>query len=381
MPKLLHIAQDEKFIEAANKQFQLIFPDSNDFFIITANVDDYRLKHVKKHPNFSLFRENNESHKFILSQLHKYDLIVLHNLDFFKSKVVLNSDKPFLWLYWGFEIYNSNMHIKKVLGPKTLQLRHKLRKVSLKSKAFVCLFMLREGRLNMNKSINRAVRKIQYFGSGIKEEFDLLKSQNIIHASYFDFSYYNLESYIPGKSSVEKKNKILLGNSATVTNNHLEAFDILHQLNDVEIQIITPLNYGDMDYAKEISDTGTKLFGDRFTALTDFLPLDDYNKLLNECGIFIMNSYRQQALGNIYTLLYMGAKVYLDERNLAYKFLKRVGAIVFSINKELIPGNPEALNLLNEEQRRINRAVIEKEFGMATMNSKIKAQLIDLLKI
>jgi hypothetical protein len=77
----------------------------------------------------------------------------------------------------------------------------------------------------------------------------------------------------------------------------------------------------------------------------------------------------------------MGAKVYLDERNLAYKFLKRVGAIVFSINKDLIPGNTEALALLNEEQRRINRNVIEQEFGIANMNDKIKGQLIDLLKI
>ncbi len=381
MPKLLHIAQDEKFIEAANKQFQAIFPGSNDFFIVTSNVDNYELKHIKKHSNFRLFKENKENCKYIISQLYKYDLIILHNLDYFKSEIVLNTDKTFLWLYWGFEVYNTHKQLKKkILGSLTLKLQHQLSKVSLISKTKEILFRLRSGRLNMISTLNKATRKIQYFGSGIEEEYDLLKAHNIITANFFYFSYYNLDSYVNGSQfSPEKKNKILLGNSASATNNHLEAMELLDRFKNNELKIIAPLNYGDMQYADEISNTGKKIFGEKFNALTDFIPLDDYNQILNECSIFVMNSYRQQALGNIYTMLFLGAKVYLDERNLAYNFLIRIGIIVFSINEDLKPENKDALEPLNKDQQNTNRLIIEREFGSTFLNDKIKNQLNEII--
>ena len=89
-----------------------------------------------------------------------------------------------------------------------------------------------------------------------------------------------------------------------------------------------------------------------------------------------MNSNRQQAFGNILASIWFGAKVYLNESNTIYLYLKRIGIQVFSINTDLVPSNKFVLEKLNTNQQIQNREILKKEFG----HEKVLIKTMDLIK-
>ena len=109
----------------------------------------------------------------------------------------------------------------------------------------------------------------------------------------------------------------------------MEAIEILKKLDLKNNNIVTPLSYGNKEYANQIEEIGKQEIGKRFMPLTEFLPLNEYQKILQSCGIVIMNHYRQQAVGNVLNALYLGAKVYLSNNNTLYHYLRRIGCHVF----------------------------------------------------
>lgn len=119
---------------------------------------------------------------------------------------------------------------------------------------------------------------------------------------------------------------VLVGNSATPTNRHKEVFELLDKLPYREqLHITCPLSYGDMDYAREVEALGKGLFGERFKALRAFLPAEEYLEGLYQIDLCIMNHDRQQALGNIFTLLCMGKTVMISDDNPTLSFFREEG--------------------------------------------------------
>lgn len=104
---------------------------------------------------------------------------------------------------------------------------------------------------------------------------------------------------------------ICLGNSATKTNNHIQALNYLKAYKDENIEIVCPLSYGDNKYAKDVIVYGKQVFGDRFIPLTEYMDKDRYYKFISKCKIAVFNNDRQQALGNINMFLSVGTKIYM----------------------------------------------------------------------
>ena len=73
-----------------------------------------------------------------------------------------------------------------------------------------------------------------------------------------------------------------------------------------------------MNYANYISKVGEQYFGRKFNAIRDFMPLEEYNKFLLSADVFIYGNWRQEAVGNILIALFIGGKVFLDEKNPLY---------------------------------------------------------------
>jgi hypothetical protein len=184
-----------------------------------------------------------------------------------------------------------------------------------------------------------------------------------LKADYCKHYYYTVEDiYNKGPAEMAGPH-ILLGNSATFTNNHIEAIDILEKIMVSEKRkIIVPLNYGDPSYAEEICQIGKNQLGDPFVPLMDWLTLEEYNQKISQCGFVIMNHKRQQAFGNINTALYKGAKVFLRPENLLYKYYKSIGMKIFSV-EDLEKLGENALQPLDTKTQKKNRAIISELMG------------------
>jgi len=129
----------------------------------------------------------------------------------------------------------------------------------------------------------------------------------------------------------EHQPRVLVGNSATRTNRHAEAFSLLTQFKNIDIYSI--LSYGDMAYASQVIEMGNKLFKKRFHPVTEIMPPRRYRDFLNTVDIGIFNNDRQQGMGNIRTLLALGKKVYLSKDNPAFIDLIDEGFSIFDVQE------------------------------------------------
>lgn len=123
--------------------------------------------------------------------------------------------------------------------------------------------------------------------------------------------------------------RVLIGNSATPSNRHLAALELLSKYSSENIELIIPMSYGDASYRDKVSEVANELFGHKAIILTEFMNPDDYQELLGTIDIGVFNHDRQQGLGNIYSLLRDGAKVYVSLDGPMFADLKSEGYRIF----------------------------------------------------
>jgi dTDP-N-acetylfucosamine:lipid II N-acetylfucosaminyltransferase len=125
--------------------------------------------------------------------------------------------------------------------------------------------------------------------------------------------------------------KVLVGNSSTPSNCHLEAFELIDRAltADDDVEIHCPLSYGDADYRQLVIANGRARFGTRFHPMVDLMPLTDYLSFLSEIDIAMLNHNRQQAMGNAVNLLGMGKKVYMRAEQSHTRHLNGIGVATY----------------------------------------------------
>ena len=89
-----------------------------------------------------------------------------------------------------------------------------------------------------------------------------------------------------------------------------------------------------------------------------------------------MNHYRPQALGNIITALWIGARVFMSERSIQYEYFKTKGIVLFSIEKEL-NFLLDSSGTLSPKDIQSNRQILCSIYSKNVMNRKI----IDLVSV
>jgi hypothetical protein len=97
----------------------------------------------------------------------------------------------------------------------------------------------------------------------------------------------------------------------------------------------------------------------------------DYYLKISSCSVCIMNHLRQQALGNISMMLFWGAKVFLNNDNILYKYLKDSGFFVYPIDDICRLGDI-ALADLSENEKKTNRDLVKKIWSRDAILNKIK---------
>lgn len=165
----------------------------------------------------------------------------------------------------------------------------------------------------------RSIRNIGTIVTSIREDYEILKSYYDVNGNYIECNalyFYSFDSTLGKISTPGPKKTILLGNSGSQTNNHIDAIKTLHsRLEEIE-KVFCPLSYGgNKQYQKKVIEFGQKELGEKFIPLIDFMSLDQYKKLLSEIDIGIFNHDRQEGLANIWSLMFLGKTIYLKKNN------------------------------------------------------------------
>ena len=366
---ILHIATDEKFINAANYIFERAFPGCN-HFVIRRSKFNRKLEHVQKKENIQVVLYDNNLVKKLSEMTLKYDCVFLHGISAYNSTVYLRSEQKekFVGMLWGAELYTKEyLPDDKLVGDLTAAIELPEPGYSFKDRITELVRNIIYFKPSTIEGATRlAASELSYISTLHEEDFTYFKDRNLIaeKCRHIPFAYYPLEFIMKGNElSTVNGNDILLGNSASFTNNHIEALEILKGMDTGNRKIIVPLSYGNSMYADYIQEKGIEFLGENFRSLRKFMPLNEYTSIIRSCGITIMNHYRQQAEGNILTMLWLGSKVYLNESNTFYQYLKRVGAVIFSMERHFTEDNLSVLENLSPSEIKHNRDILKKEIG------------------
>lgn len=131
---------------------------------------------------------------------------------------------------------------------------------------------------------------------------------------------------------------IMVGNNAYTFNRHIMALEKIRKFSNEDIKLFIPLSYGNNWYNSDdgYEDSIIKYLEENFDekgyeVLEKLIEPKQYNKILMNMDIALMPSNRQNALGNILRLLYVGNKVYLANDNPMYQWFLEQGVEVFDI--------------------------------------------------
>jgi hypothetical protein len=210
----------------------------------------------------------------------------------------------------------------------------------------------------------RVIQRIAYIVPIFKEEYDLARKWykvkgvciecNLLYPYSINI---NNEKKETEKTQIKNKFSILLGNSASKTNNHIEMLKLLStHIGEIET-IYCPLSYGGPNsYIDKVIKVGHEYFGDKFIPIVEFMPYNDYMNILQKVDIAIFNHNRQEGLGNIYSLINMKKTIYIRSDITTWKFFQRINIKVLDTNS-LRTNN---LTLLNDSKLEINRSNLSK---------------------
>lgn len=367
--KILHIAPDYKFMPFIAETFSA-FANITNLFLINNynNVSDAGLGNI---PGNTRFIDGTYfSSAGMTDDLAWCDCLIVHFLDEQSVKMILESPPRVvvIWSGWGGDYYKflpSPQH--NLCGDYTREFVTKLQsrtpELNFVRRTINWIKQTRR-KLLLLQQMRQAIKRIDYFSAPLQEDFTLLQAAlgSKFRAQYVQLNYGSVERTFSQGPATLTANNILVGNSATATNNHIEIFKALAGLDLGDRKIIVPLSYSDHEYRDGIVRYGNELFGGRFQPIVDFMPLERYSTLIAECSVVIMGHRRQQGTGNSASMLYKGAKVFLDEASTWYQFLKRQGAYVFSLN-QLQPDDESVFQPLSEQQKQKNREVLETYWG------------------
>jgi len=372
MLRILHFATDDKFVDMAITVFSKVPNVENKLAVFSP----YKPKYVKSKIDFLYTRSTLKSSFEIVKS---YDVLVFHSLNQVWYRLInsLPSNIKVVWFGWGYDYYDllqSEVELHLPLTKKYLS-----KKISYKVKLRTYLKGIYYGSY-LKKHI---IERMTLFCPVVEQEYYAVKEifggNRKLFPRYASWNYGSLEeNYLKNlDNTVCDGPNILIGNSATPTNNHADLLHVLKQVNLNGRKRIIPLSYGFPEYGKFVKEKFKDEFPLHCEFLLEYMPYDDYLSKIKSCSFVIMNHIRQQGVANIIVMLYLGAKVFLNEKSCVYKSLQKQGITLFTINELL--QNGQLLNKpLSDIEMDKNRDIIRKAWSKEANYIKTSS-LIDSL--
>ena len=373
LKKVLHISQDNKFIDYFIETFKTFEKIENNYVVVLEQGFDVRF--VKSKEVNVFFRLSSDFKKKI-SDLSQYDAIFIHYLTpFLAHEIVLKAPKniQIFIFFFGAEIFNLEPFFKQSLQPLSKKFVRRnniqgfLKNKNLLDSIHTEFSEIRKKKIGKDLMLN-ALRRADFFCHWIEDDYTKIKFQFNLKLKFINFVYGDVEfvtgSFFSKPLKPKQGENILIGNSANITNNHLDIFELFEKFSVLGRKIYVPLSYSkySISYVDEVVQKGNQIFGKDFIPLLNFVDVETYNSIIDSCGIVFMNHLRSQAGSNIVFSLYTGKKVFMSKKSSLYVFLKNLGLTIFTIDDF----NSKKNHLLIEmtfEQKTKNRALVLKYFS------------------
>lgn len=179
-------------------------------------------------------------------------------------------------------------------------------------------------------------KKIQsIYAMGVANEVDIVNIEQVYKHSfkYFELhysDYFKVYDYLHNTIVPDANNRltVMVGHNCSPVDNHLEIFDKLSKYKKEDMLILIPLSYSDPKngYKEKVIIKACKLFGENnVKILNDFIPLEEYIKLIATIDIAIMDMHYSNGLDNISYFLYFEKKLYIKEGSNLDEAFKRKG--------------------------------------------------------
>ena len=309
--KYIHIMSHESTVYNAQivnmiNENEESFSKENHLFVISNSQVYNQVKHfenVKFEPNISKS----------ISVLKKYakecDYIFLHS-NTLSAKVLLFSNKNILnkivWCEWGHDLYDKNENSSNI--------------IRLIAKKII-------------RGIPKFIKKIRtkkYYAVGIGFQYDAIeakrkfgKDMRIVMTpyGYTKDNKEKIDMIIEENKNNNHYTKIMVGHSAYPFLNHIELLNKLAKYKEENIKISLVLAYGSKEYAETVKSEAKKLFDDnKIEIIQEMMSQEEYIKYLTTVDICCLDYKHQAALANIYMLLYMGKKLFLNRDGIVKLF-------------------------------------------------------------
>ena len=330
----IHIFPYEKFLIPFIDFINANFPSTQHMFYVWGKLDYLDLD-LDVYNNIRHFPSKIKmlSNKDFQINLHSCNKIIVHS---FLSNLIAFFLIPYLskttFIFWGHDIYELREPSKSLLS-------RFIRFVKLK-----------------------IIEYADTIATIIKGDYDLLCKYCNPRGTHSRAIYRNSNTKemdkLLSKNFLKKPFQILVGNSATSENRHIEIFRMLARYKDESLFVIVPLSYGTKQYRAQVIDAGVKILGDAFKPIIDFMCENDYLEILSQCSIGIFNTNRQQGIGNILAMGYLGAKVYICNETVMWtEFVEECGMLFHDI-KEISDQDYRQFAHITNDELETNRKLI-----------------------
>lgn len=384
---IIHFMFDEKIINSLIDNFEAANPDNNLFLIIKDSADK-KLSHVALRENVLVFNRKKDNINEVIKDL-TVEAVICHILNIEFADVLLNIERPvnIYWSIWGYDVYSLPKIRPSRYAPLTLAY---LEKSNIFQRALWFIYKNRavrgfcfalKGKKDPYAKLEKVHTQVKACLTYIKEDVDILKTYYPhLRMDHIYFPFLNLEQYIGRHypdTGINGRN-ILIGNSNSDTSNHLDVISFLAKAGLREAKIYVPLSYGgDNAYRETVIKSGRSFLQENFVPMVDFISLKEYIEILQSCSVGIFYHYRQQGMGNIIAMLWMGARIYMSSENPAFHYFHRIGIKVFDLDKDF---NFFKNTPLPAEEAAANREILTATFSAGVVAQQYEIVLNTILK-
>ncbi|WP_417731000.1 TDP-N-acetylfucosamine:lipid II N-acetylfucosaminyltransferase [Rosistilla oblonga] len=386
MSRYLHLLSDDaKFSGYIQDYFEFVAPGQNSYLVLAVNGKKAN-SHVDK-GSLLVATSMRDAEKQYKQRLPTAIAVIVHGLWAPSRKLLAHTPHqcPIAWCLFGGDVFNGRF------WPETHWLESKTQKLQIalcknKERKFrpvltACVKKLYPQHYKRkHEEILSQYRRVDLLATTFMEDYQSVVERLGLNAEHCEFINYNIDDTVTStlRNATTEGQDILVGNSATPSNNHLEVLETLAHCRRDFRHAILPLSYGNNEYASHITKRGTQLLGNQLRPLHDFMPRDEFNHSLLTVKCAVFNHIRQQGFGTALTLAWLGARLFMHPRSSTYRFFLKLGIAVEPFHSSSDKSFACKLRPLDMSERIANRTALSKHFSQDRVR-QLASQLINRL--